>query len=442
MVRSSAVKAKSSLKTVSTEDTACDKDQDTSNKSESCDDNHPKPRTSKSELDKGEDHALGTMEVLQQQDNASRHKGISTKGTITKKGQMEAKARREAALEKNVEFNVISRYEERTVVPHLTLYDIERKPRKSQKVICRQPLNSLNHLFQCPVCLGYMKKTFIVMECLHRFCGGCIQKCLRVGKKECPSCRVHIPSRRSLRPDSNYDALMTKIFGDVEALESVEDKSIETYNRRNNMNNAYTTRRSRDMYEQEKNRKMKYNKNRDGSKERPPNPMDSDGGAGSTGFSSGSRNRTESTNSPIENLQESKLVNFILRPHPQVVGIERLHRECIRTSEDISMHHLKRFLAKKLLSSRYQQEDLSHSQFQILTTVAGRYVVLDDEIKLRDVRDEISDVKESAMLKLHYRRYTLKRPIERELADSSLILDTEKPKELMEAIITPSDEKN
>jgi len=425
--RSYTAKARSSSKAVSTEDTTCDKDQNSS-KSDSCDHNtHPKAESGKDDLNKGEEHVVAANEALRQQDNTGRNKVISTKGTITKKGQIEAKARREAALQNNVEFNVISRYEERTVIPYLTLYDIERKPRKSQKVICRQPLNSLNHLFQCPVCLGYMKKTFIVMECLHRFCGGCIQKCLRVGKKECPSCRVHIPSRRSLRPDSNYDALITKIFGDIEALESVEDKSIETYNRRNNMNNAYTTRRSRDMYEQEKHRKMKYNKNRDVSKDRPQDSIDAVvGGAESGGSNSGSRNRTESSISQIEYLQESKLVNFILRPHPQGGGMERLHRECIRTSEEISMHHLKRFLAKKLLSSRYQQEALSHSQFQILVSVAGRYVVLDDEIKLRDVRDEISDLKEGAMLKLHYRRYNLKRPIEGKLADSIVILGTEK----------------
>ena len=108
------------------------------------------------------------------------------------------------------EFNPISRYQEKVVVPYLTLFDIERKARESNKKICRLPINSVNTLFHCPVCLGYMKKTFIVMECLHRFCGDCIQKCLRLGKKECPSCRVHIPSRRSLRPDLNYDELVSK----------------------------------------------------------------------------------------------------------------------------------------------------------------------------------------------------------------------------------------
>ena len=53
--------------------------------------------------------------------------------------------------------------------------------------------------FTCPVCLRILRKTEIVVECLHRFCGECIQKCLRVAKHECPSCRVKVPSRRSLK---------------------------------------------------------------------------------------------------------------------------------------------------------------------------------------------------------------------------------------------------
>ena len=61
------------------------------------------------------------------------------------------------------------------------------------------PLRPLSLEFTCPICLRLMRHTMLVMECLHRFCSECIQKCLRVGKKECPSCRIHIPSRRSLR---------------------------------------------------------------------------------------------------------------------------------------------------------------------------------------------------------------------------------------------------
>ena len=60
-----------------------------------------------------------------------------------------------------------------------------------------------------------MTHTRIVRECLHRFCEACIEKCLVQGRrKECPICRVHIPSRRSLAPDPDFDQLMQHIVRD------------------------------------------------------------------------------------------------------------------------------------------------------------------------------------------------------------------------------------
>ena len=48
-------------------------------------------------------------------------------------------------------------------------------------------------------------------------------------------------------------------FGDIEALENSEDKEIESWNKRNNMNNAYTERRTREISKQAKNRKRQSN---------------------------------------------------------------------------------------------------------------------------------------------------------------------------------------
>jgi E3 ubiquitin-protein ligase RNF1/2 len=64
-----------------------------------------------------------------------------------------------------------------------------------------------------------------------------------MGMKECPSCRVHIPSRRSLRPDTTYDTIMEGIYGDIESLEAREAKDIEEFNKKNNMNNSYSQSR-------------------------------------------------------------------------------------------------------------------------------------------------------------------------------------------------------
>jgi E3 ubiquitin-protein ligase RNF1/2 len=122
-----------------------------------------------------------------------------------------------------------SKWEEPYTDNHnLTLYDLNRNPcpvQNPNRRITVVPMKSLNSEFICPICLGYFHKTSLVMECLHRFCDECIQKCLRLGcKKECPSCRIHIPSRRSLRHDPAFDLLLKHILGDVRVLEREEER--------------------------------------------------------------------------------------------------------------------------------------------------------------------------------------------------------------------------
>ena len=101
-----------------------------------------------------------------------------------------------------IQFNPNSKWEEPIEVPGLTLWDVHCAPRQVNEdpnARIRVSVKQLSSEFHCPVCLGYFTKPVTVMECLHRFCSECIEKCLRIGKKECPSCRIHIPSRRSLR---------------------------------------------------------------------------------------------------------------------------------------------------------------------------------------------------------------------------------------------------
>jgi Zinc finger, C3HC4 type (RING finger) len=117
----------------------------------------------------------------------------------------------------------------------LTLYDLNRNPRPVQNPSRRLTVSmaALNSEFVCPICLGYIRKASLVMECLHRFCAECIQKCLRFGRKECPSCRIHIPSRRSLRHDEEFDWILRHILGDVRALEEEDARQAELAKTRN-----------------------------------------------------------------------------------------------------------------------------------------------------------------------------------------------------------------
>jgi E3 ubiquitin-protein ligase RNF1/2 len=111
----------------------------------------------------------------------------------------------------------------------LTLYDLCRYPRPVKSPDTRLTVSTKNLIseFMCPICLGYIRKASVVTACLHRFCDECIQKCLRFGKKECPSCRIHIPTRRSLRRDEDFDLLLQHILGDVTVLEQAEEREAE-----------------------------------------------------------------------------------------------------------------------------------------------------------------------------------------------------------------------
>jgi len=70
-------------------------------------------------------------------------------------------------------------------IPGLTIYEANCSPLpqiEAESITIRASL--LKADVSCPICLGYIKKTSVVLECMHRFCAACIEKCLRMGKKE------------------------------------------------------------------------------------------------------------------------------------------------------------------------------------------------------------------------------------------------------------------
>mmetsp|Transcript_57082 Transcript_57082/g.98334 ORF Transcript_57082/g.98334 Transcript_57082/m.98334 type:complete len:243 (+) Transcript_57082:1-729(+) len=162
------------------------------------------------------------------------------------------------------------------------------------------------------------------MHCLHRFCSECIEKCLRIGRKECPSCRIHVPSRRSLRPDANFDAVIHKIYPSLTEYEANEEKLIQEVNKSRNTNNAFTVTCRQGIQNQLRRRK---------SAQTDVQP------------SGGKRSRTtdEGASKSHENL-----VHFVLRRHPNEKVASQLERIYMRTSADVKMENLDSYLATKL----------------------------------------------------------------------------------------------
>jgi len=101
----------------------------------------------------------------------------------------------------------------------LNLYELHRKPlqipaKPDKENLVTMKTTVLTDLLTCPICLDVLENTMVTKNCLHRFCSECITTALRRGNQECPTCRKKLVSRRCLRPDPNFDSLITKLFPD------------------------------------------------------------------------------------------------------------------------------------------------------------------------------------------------------------------------------------
>uniref|UniRef100_T1IMF8 RING-type E3 ubiquitin transferase n=1 Tax=Strigamia maritima TaxID=126957 RepID=T1IMF8_STRMM len=120
----------------------------------------------------------------------------------------------------------------------LTLYELQRTPQEAitdATEIAVSP-RSLHSELMCPICLDMLKNTMTTKECLHRFCQECIITALRSGNKECPTCRKKLVSKRSLRPDPNFDMLISKIYPSRDEYEAHQEKVLAKLNRTHNQN--------------------------------------------------------------------------------------------------------------------------------------------------------------------------------------------------------------
>lgn len=115
----------------------------------------------------------------------------------------------------------------------LSLYELHRTPQEAitdNTEIAVSP-RSLHSELMCPICLDMLKTTMTTKECLHRFCQDCIITALRSGNKECPTCRKKLVSKRSLRPDPNFDALISKIYPSRDEYEAHQERVLAKLNK-------------------------------------------------------------------------------------------------------------------------------------------------------------------------------------------------------------------
>ncbi|KAK9883082.1 hypothetical protein WA026_001284 [Henosepilachna vigintioctopunctata] len=116
----------------------------------------------------------------------------------------------------------------------LSLYELHRTPQEAitdNNVEIAVSPRSLHSELMCPICLDMLKKTMTTKECLHRFCSDCIITALRSGNKECPTCRKKLVSKRSLRPDPNFDLLIAKIYPSRDEYEAHQERVLAKLNK-------------------------------------------------------------------------------------------------------------------------------------------------------------------------------------------------------------------
>lgn len=156
----------------------------------------------------------------------------------------------------------------------LSLYELHRTPQEAitdSTEIAVSP-KSLHNELMCPICLDMLKNTMTTKECLHRFCQECIITALRAGNKECPTCRKKLVSKRSLRPDPNFDDLISKIYPSREEYEAHQDRVLKKLKQHHNAN-AFTHSIEEGLRLQALNRAQRVRKhNTDGGD--PPVPGD------------------------------------------------------------------------------------------------------------------------------------------------------------------------
>ena len=99
-----------------------------------------------------------------------------------------------------------------------------------------------------------------------------------------------------------------------------------------------------------------------------------------------------------ENVDNTRFVQFVLRRHPLEEIVGRLHREHLRTSKEMQVGQMKRFLARHLSSKALPQNWVK--KLQISFVAQNLRVVLADDVTLDSLVQFIPDT--SSTLVLHY----------------------------------------
>ncbi|XP_026156677.1 E3 ubiquitin-protein ligase RING2-A isoform X2 [Mastacembelus armatus] len=275
----------------------------------------------------------------------------------------------------------------------LSLYELHRTPQEAimdGTEVAVSP-RSLHSELMCPICLDMLKNTMTTKECLHRFCSDCIVTALRSGNKECPTCRKKLVSRRSLRRDSNFDALISKIYPSRDEYEAHQRRVLERLNRLHNkealsssieeglrQQARYRNHRVKKQTQEsdnttfsggEDNGDARSHLSHDSAPSHTPNPRGqtpSEAGPSrkrprASDDGSGPEVDSGSPTPPLRRHNEGPAseIELVFRPHPQLVQAQDYNQtRYVKTTANATVDHLSKYLALRIaLEDRGREEE-------------------------------------------------------------------------------------
>lgn len=297
----------------------------------------------------------------------------------------------------------------------LNVYELNRVPHEvitDDTEIAVSP-KSLHNELMCPICLDILKSTMTTKECLHRFCHDCIITALRAGNKECPTCRKKLISKRSLRPDPNFDALISKIYPNREEYDALHEKVLEKFSKKHlNSNNqgVKTPKEKRNQRNRVNNSTNNANQDDDTVPRSSRNETNSDemphtatttSSAKASSTNESSRKRTISEDSDMEsrtstersNIQtEQDEIEVILKPHPKET--QHISQRYLKTTHNATIAHLSKYLHTRLCIESNKIDSIKQNEQNVDTNLDfnisicnsnSQYQVLNGQITLEQV---------------------------------------------------------
>eukprot|EP01087_Luapelamoeba_hula_P019074 TRINITY_DN6270_c0_g1_i1.p1 TRINITY_DN6270_c0_g1~~TRINITY_DN6270_c0_g1_i1.p1 ORF type:complete len:1087 (-),score=199.02 TRINITY_DN6270_c0_g1_i1:33-3293(-) len=193
----------------------------------------------------------------------------------------------------------------------------------------------LNEFLLCTLCMGYFRDAHTIRECLHTFCKSCLYKYFQT-TADCPVCGQDLrPNPHEfIRFDRNMHNIVNKLFGHI--MEKDLRNEAEFYRMNGLISDA--ERIEAELAAQER---------------KTPRPLGSTAAASAASAAAVPSTIATTKSKPARDLSKPLYrdeISFELLKDESETGLSELVRPLVRTTAQVTVRHLKKFLSNKLPS--------------------------------------------------------------------------------------------